>query len=389
MKEYILAFPRDDGQVGIRNYILVLSTVVCANRTATLIGNGINEDNIITLTHQHGCTQGGKDKDQTLRTLQGIALNPNVAAVLIVGLGCETITGQMIADKLGKIGKPFEVIEIQNLGGTEKTVQKGKDIIKKFSNITANIKRKEVDLSNITIGVECGGSDSFSGITANPAVGVASDILINFGGTVILSEIPELIGAEHVLGRRAVDNQVKEKLYELIDNFEQEAFKSGIDIREANPTPGNMAGGITTLEEKSLGCIYKGGTTELKEVLDYAEKPSRKGLVVMNTPGNDIESLSGMAAGGAQIMLFTTGRGTPAGSIVSPTIKIATNSRIFNRMNDNIDLNAGEIIDQGLSKEEFGQQIFNEILQVCHGKITKAEKLKQFDFAINRIGPTY
>ena len=389
MKEYILTYPRDDGQVGVRNYILVLSTVVCANRTAELVGSGTFNNNIITLTHQHGCTQAGKDQSQTLKTLQGIAINPNVAAVLIVGLGCETTKAELIAQEVAKTGKTFEVIEIQKSGGIEKSVQKGRKIINKFLSITSEIKRKESTLSNITIGLECGGSDAFSGITANPAVGVTSDILINYGATVILSEVPEMIGAEHVLGKRAANNQVKDKLYKLIDNYEQKAFKSGINIREANPTPGNLAGGISTLEEKSLGCIYKGGTTELKEVIDYAEKPSHRGLVVMNTPGNDIESLSGMAAGGAQIMLFTTGRGTPAGSIVSPTIKIATNTKLYNSLGDIIDLNAGEIIDSGVSKEEFGQKIFDEILKICHGKITKAEKYKQHDFAINRIGPTY
>lgn len=389
MNKKILAYRRENNDLGIRNYVLILSSVVCANQAVNLIGDEFNADNIIKLTHQHGCTQGGNDKSQTLRTLQGIALNPNVAAVLVVGLGCETIKAEMIAKPLLKAGKLFKAIEIQNLGGLEKTIKAGRKIIEDFINSVSKLKREEMNISDLTVGLECGGSDAFSGITANPAVGIASDILVKSGAKVILSEMPELIGAEHVLGKRAANSKVKDKLFNFIEKFENKAIESGIDIREANPTPGNRAGGISTLEEKSLGCIYKGGSSSLNEVVDYGEMPKKKGLVVMNTPGNDIESLSGMAAGGAQLMIFTTGRGTPAGCIVAPTIKISTNSKLARKMKDIIDLNSGVMIDQGKTKEEFGEIIFEEIIDVAEGKLTKSEIWKQYDFAINRIGPSY
>jgi len=385
----IMAYLRPGGGAGIRNYILVLSSVVCANRAVAMIKDRADNEELIAITHQHGCSQGGIDREQTLRTLQGTASHPNVAAVLVVGLGCETIKAERIASKALEKEKPCEILEIQNCGGVAKTVQQGLKIVEDFNRLKSSFEREPVNISEITLGVECGGSDSFSGITANPAVGEAADLLISKNGRVILSEIPEMIGAEHVLAEKCINDEVKDKLLSMVKNFEKKALKAGIDIREANPSPGNKEGGITTLEEKSLGCIYKGGTSQIKQVVDYAESPEKDGLIIMNTPGNDVESMSGMAAGGAQIMAFTTGRGTPAGCAVAPTIKIATNSRLYNNMKNDIDINSGEIIDGKATKKDMGEIIFNKIVKVIEGEKTKSELLGQFDFSINRIGPTF
>lgn len=384
----ITAYVRKNDEIGIRNYVLVISSVVCANGAVNLIKRKSDTKDLVAVTHQHGCSQGGADKKQTLRTLRGIAGNPNVAAVLVVGLGCEVIKPEEIVKQVADKNKPFEIINIQEQGGVENTAEKGREIINSLNDRKVCM-RESVNIENLILGLECGGSDSFSGLTANPAVGKASDMLIEKNGTVILSEVPEMIGAENVLAKRCINSKVKDELLSVVKNYEEKALESGIDIREANPTPGNKAGGITTIEEKSLGCIYKGGTTEVKQVVDYGEHPTVNGLVIMNTPGNDVESITGMAAGGAQIIAFTTGRGTPAGCSVAPTIKIATNSKAFSNMVHDIDLNAGMMIDKGISRDKMGEIIYEELLEVAEGKRTKAENLNQFDFSINRIGPTF
>ncbi len=387
MKNKITAYLRPEGEVGIRNHILVMASVVCANKAVSMIGK--NENNVVSITHPHGCDQAGEDRERTLRTLAGVASNPNVAGVIIVGLGCETISAEMIAEKISATEKPVYALEIQNNGGVSSTVEEGKRILKGLKDKASKVKRGKVGIDQLVVGLECGGSDAFSGITANPAVGVASDLIVENQGSVILSETPEFIGAEHLLIERCSDSKVKEKLAFIVQRFEQKAKDTGLDIRGANPTPGNMAGGITTLEEKSLGCIYKGGTSEVKEVIEYAEKPNKKGLIIMDTPGNDVESMTGMAAGGAQIMIFTTGRGTPTACAVAPTIKVATNSLIYENMKESMDINAGEIITGHKSIAEVGEEILALLIEVAEGRLTRGEILDQRDFAINRIGPTF
>jgi len=251
------------------------------------------------------------------------------------------------------------------------------------------VRREPCDFSELIIGTECGGSDACSGLSANPAVGVVSDMIVDCGGTSILAETTELIGAEHLLAKRAVNDRVAKRVYEVIEAMEKRAFMMGIDIRTGNPSPGNIKGGLSSLEEKSLGAANKAGSRPLMELIDYAERPTQKGLVWMDTPGHDIEQLTGMVAGGAQVVLFTTGRGTPTGSPIAPTIKISTNTAIYEKMKDNIDINAGTIIDGTETIQSVGQRIFEEIALVCSGKLTKAEILKQHDFGIWRIGPTF
>ncbi|MGG1598288.1 UxaA family hydrolase [Paenibacillus naphthalenovorans] len=380
-------YRRPDGRGGIRNHVLILPTIVCATQAAKHITELVQ--GTVSFIHQHGCAQVGVDYEQTFRTYVGMGTNPNVYGVVVLGLGCETHQARSIAGEIAKSGKPVEVVSIQDHGGTLYTVAEGARIAAKMVQDASALHREPFDLRELIVGTECGGSDACSGLSANPAVGVVSDMIVDHGGTSILAETTELIGAEHLLANRAVDDRVAKKVYEVIQAMESRAFKMGVDIRTGNPSPGNIRGGLSSLEEKSLGAANKAGTRPLQELIDYAEAPTKKGLVWMDTPGHDIEQLTGMVAGGAQIVLFTTGRGTPTGSPIAPVIKISTNTAIFNKMGDNIDINAGTIIDGTETIEAVGQRLFDEMVSVCSGKWTKSEILKQHDFGIYRIGPTF
>lgn len=383
----IMGYKRENGKVGIRNHIAILPTSVCASETAVRISNLV--DGTVALPHQHGCCQVGADHDQTVRTLIGLGSNPNVAAVLVVGLGCEGAEPTIVASEIKKTGKPVEMITIQGCGGTLKTIETGARIARKMAQEIINIPREEVDISELILGIECGGTDTTSGIAANPAAGVASDTLIANGGTAMLSETTELIGAEHVLAKRAINQKVADDLIHIVKRTEDRAMSLGVDIRGSQPTPGNIEGGVITIEEKSLGCIYKAGSAPIEGVLEYGESPEGKGFYVMDTPGQDIESITGMLAGGAQIIIFTTGRGTPTGSPIAPVIKITGNSNTYQNMIDNIDINAGKIIDEGVTIDDLGKEIFDKIVEVANGKLTKAEALKHREFGIYKIAPTF
>jgi len=380
-------YRRSDGRVGVRNHVLILPTITCATQAAKQITEMVQ--GTVSFVHQHGCAQVGIDYDQTFRTYVGMGANPNVYGVIVLGLGCETHQARSVAGELKKTGKPVEVVSIQDHGGTLGAIAEGSKIAAKMVQDASAQMRELCDFTELIIGTECGGSDACSGLSANPAVGVVSDMVVDHGGTAILAETTELIGAEHLLARRAVDDRTSKKVYEVIGAMENRAIKMGVDIRTGNPSPGNIKGGLSSLEEKSLGASTKSGSSPLQEVIDYAETPSKKGLVWMDTPGHDIEQLTGMVAGGAQIVLFTTGRGTPTGSPIAPVIKISTNTGLFEKMADNIDLNAGTIIEGKESIESVGQNIFDEIEMVASGKLTKSEVLKQYDFGIWRIGPTF
>jgi len=386
-KHTFMGYRRQDGSVGVRNHVLILPTITCATQAAMQITKLVH--GTVSFIHQHGCAQVGDDFEQTFRTYYGIGANPNVYGVVVLGLGCETHQAKNVATELKKTGKPVELVSIQDEGGTLDAISRGAKVAAKMVREASSQRRVPCEISDLIIGTECGGSDACSGLSANPAVGRVSDLLVEHGGTAILAETTELIGAEHLLAERAVSEQVSKKVYEIIKSMEDRAIKAGVDIRTGNPSPGNRRGGLTTLEEKSLGAANKAGTSALQEIIAYAEKPTKKGLVWMDTPGQDIEQLTGMTAGGAQLVLFTTGRGTPTGSPIAPTIKISTNTPLFKKMDDNIDLNAGGIIDGTESIDDVGEQILHEILEVCSGKLTKAEILKQHDFGIWRIGPTF
>ena len=382
-------YRRENGRFGIRNHLLVIPASVCASETASRIAALV--PGAVAIPHQHGCCHVGADYRQTVRTLVGFGVNPNVGAVLVVGLGCEGIQASVLADGIRESGKPVETLIIQECGGTLKTIAKGAEVCARLSRILAVQTREEFDLSELVLGLECGGSDPTSGIAANPAVGKASNRLIDAGGSTILSETTELIGAEHLLAARCATEELADRLLFMVKRIEDKSILYGVDLRGTQPTPGNIAGGLTTIEEKSLGCIYKAGDKPVIGVLEYAEPvdPEVHGLYFMDTPGQDIDSITGMAAGGAQIVVFTTGRGTPTGCPVAPVIKVTGNTETYRTMSDNIDINAGKIITEGASLDDAGNEIFDAILRVADGELTKAESLGHREFGIYRIGDTF
>ena len=380
-----LGYRRSNGKVGVRNHVLIFTTIGCASEVARMISNEV--PSTVYAIHGCGCGHVGKDKEQVIRTMVGFTGHPNVAGVLLVGLGCELITPETIAGELAKGGQRVETVSIQKAGGTIKCVEEGRRLAGKLLAEAADAKRESIDVSELTLGLECGGSDALSGLTANPALGIASDLLIAEGGSAIFSETTEMLGTEQMLARRAANAEVEKRIYEIIAAADTKAKSMGVDIRGSQPTPGNIAGGLTSIEEKSLGCIRKGGSTTIMEVVKYAEQPAKKGLIIMDGTALDVMNDTGLIASGAQVIVFTTGRGTPVGTPIVPVIKVSSNSINYNNMKDNIDINAGVIVDGQGTLRSVGEQIFNEIIEVASGKLTKAEVLGHREFDIHSLGP--
>jgi altronate dehydratase large subunit len=377
--------PKD---VGVRNHVLILPTVICSVKTALRIAEAVKGCKVAA--HSVGCAQVGEDEEITYRTLRNSSKNPNVTSVLMVSLGCEKLASDKLADDVSKTGKQVELLTIQEIGGTKNAIKKGVGIARKLVTDSAKIKRKAFDLSYLKIAVECGGSDWTSGISANPAVGHSIDSLIDEGGTAVFSETPEIIGAEHIILKRTKNGGVRKKLVEAIRKVENRLGELGVRARDSNPSRGNIAGGMTTLEEKSLGAIYKAGTKPLKGVLGYAEEiPQKAGLYFMDTPGFDVESVTGMVAGGAQLVVFTTGLGTPTGNPIAPVIKVTGNPHTYERLKDNIDINAGSIIEGREDISIVGERILKKALLIASGEKTKAEMLGHDEFSIFRLYPSF
>ena len=389
-----LGYPREDGRVGTRNYIAVVAASNCAAHTAELIAASYdgetlppNVDGVAAFPHGEGCGHSiGPDTAQLQRTLAGVLDHPNVSAAIIVGLGCEV---NQIDHYLGagaaRTGR-LAGMTLQSSGGTRATVQAARATIAQFIERASQEKRVEMPASKLILGLNCGGSDSFSGITANPALGVCSDLLASAGGSAVLAETTEIFGAEHLLVRRARNRQVAEKLLGFIAGYKNYLKRFGGSFDD-NPTPGNKAGGLTNILEKSLGAVAKAGTSLLTDVVDYAEPVQSSGFVFMNTPGYDPISLTGLAAGGANLIAFTTGRGSAIGFPTIPVIKIASNSDTYRRMRDNMDVNAGRIADGESSVDEVGREIFELMLRVASGDKTSSERLGHNEFVPWRIGP--
>lgn len=378
----ITGFRRQDGSVGFRNHVLILPTVVCANRTVSQIAEAVS--GTVSIYNDSGCGLLGSDKDVYVDCMVGIATNPNVAGVLVVGLGCEPVSAAEMADLIRARGQRVEQLEIQGSGGTFGSLERGCRLAQELVGYASRVQREVVDLSGLMLGVECGGSDPASGISANPALGVAVDMLVDAGATVIMSETDEMIGAEAVLEARAADPDIGRRIREMIRRFEQRIISYGVNLSEGQPVRGNVEAGLTTIEEKSLGCITKLGSRPIREVLEYGQRPSCRGAVLMDSPGFDPYSVTGLVAAGAQVIAFTTGKGTPCGTAVAPTIKITSNTPGFRRMPENADIDAGSILHGRETVEAVGRRIYEFILDVLNGRPTAAELQRNHLFGIWR-----
>ncbi|HZH60091.1 MAG TPA: UxaA family hydrolase [Metabacillus sp.] len=378
-------YRRANGSIGIRNHVIVINTIgelaSFTKKLAQLVPG------VVPVVQQGGRAQYPEDLKQTVRTLKGTAGHPNVSAALFIGMGQDD-PAEEIVQVLKKEGHHVHAIQFNKDQSVTEVLNEGKRWLEEAVKRSENEKTEIADVSELTIGLECGGSDAWSGVTANPAIGVCSDSIVHDGGTSILAETTEAIGAEHILANRAVSPEVGESFLKIVKDYEERIKDTGEDIRSANPTPGNMAGGLTTLEEKSLGCIKKGGNSPLIEVVNYAAAPTKKGFIFMDTPGYDVESVAGLAAGGAQIVLFSTGKGSPTGSPIVPVIKIGTNPKVYEIMSEHIDVNAGKIIEGTNTIEEIGEEIYEKILSTANGSLTAAEKHKNQEFAIWRLAET-
>ena len=382
-----LGYRRSDGSVGVRNHVLVMPTVVCSTGVVERLDRE-RAGRYALVTHQHGCGQVGADHELTVRTLAGFATNPNVGAVVLVSLGCESNQPEVIAEQVEATGRPVEVVRIQEAGGLSATFDRVSGLAEEFHERLARHEREPTPIGDLLIGLECGGSDAWSGLTANPALGLAADALVAEGATVMLGETPEVIGAEHLLAARAATPDVGDALLAAVAAWEAHASRTGADARGAQPSPGNIKGGITTLEEKSFGALQKGGSTALNEIVEIARRPTRKGLVLMDTSGDDIEQATAFAAGGAHLVCFTTGRGTPTGSAVMPVIKISSNSQIAQWMSEHIDLDAGTVATGSQTLAEVGRAIVAEISEVASGRRTASERGLHREFGLTRLWST-
>ena len=389
-----LGYLREDGRAGTRNYIAVVAASNCAAHTSELIAQAFAEqalpagvDGIVAFPHGEGCGMSiGPDTRQLQRTLSGVLDHPNIAAAIILGLGCEVNQIDHYLGANAPKSKRIVGMTIQGSGGTRATVEQARIEVKRFIEEAAAEKRVEVPASRIVLGLNCGGSDSFSGITANPALGVCSDMLTAICASSVLAETTEIFGAEHLLVRRARNRAVAEKLLSFVEGYKKYLRQFGGSFDD-NPSPGNKEGGLSNILEKSLGAVAKAGVSTLTDAVDYAERVKTPGFVFMNTPGHDPVSLTGLAAGGCNVIAFTTGRGSAIGFPSIPVIKIASNSATYRRMQDNMDVNAGAIADGDSTVAQIGKDIFNLVLRVASGERTRAEILGHQEFVPWRIGP--
>ncbi|GMQ93509.1 MAG: UxaA family hydrolase [Acidimicrobiia bacterium] len=384
MTPRLMLFERSDGRWGTRNHVLVLPLLAAASRVTTVLAE--QNSGVVSVVHDWENIPGDPDADRIRRVLVGTATNPNVGAVLMVGLD---ESDAWFADQAKETGQRVAFVALADSGGSLGAIDVGSDLLIGIASAAAEDSRVDAPLSGLCLGLECGASDAFSGITANPALGIASDMLTERGGTSFLAEITELIGAERLLAARAISPEVADDIMEVVHRFEQDLASAGVDLRGSQPAPGNIAGGLTTLEEKSLGAAMKGGAGPIVGVLEYGEQPSARGLHIMDTPGHDIESVTGMVTAGANIIGFTTGRGTPTGSPVAPTIKISSNTDVATRLPGLIDFDAGVITDGVETLEAVGRQVFEYLIEVANGRRTAAETLGSREFAFARLDPNW
>ena len=393
-----MGFHRDDGRVGTRNFILIVPTSMCASHEAQQISliaeyalynraKYPNIDGVVAIPHNKGCgCQDGSTIDVMLRTLSNYADHPNVGGVVLLDLGCEKTNFEAVEKHLLKRQKPFAKllakIGIQDVGGTQAAIELGLKEVERMLPEVNDIERQPFPVSELVLGVKCGGSDGFSGISANPSVGRAADLLVKSGGTVLMTEVPEFCGAEHLLANRAKDFETGRAVYRMVDWYKEYASKFGA-VLDQNPSPGNVAGGLLNITVKSLGAIAKGGTTRIEGVLEYADIPRNRGLNLMQGPGYDQESTPGLVAAGATVIVFTTGRGATIGNAIAPVIKLASNTAVFQKMSRDLDLSAGGVIDGTETIDEVGQRVFDYMIRVANGEVlARAEENKHREFQL-------
>ena len=365
---------RPDGQVGTRNYVAVIPSVVCANEVAEDIARQTVGTQAVL--HHQGCCQTPPDLERVTEALIGLGKNPNAGAILIVSLGCEGSDTDRIEKELRRTGKPVGRVNIQEAGGMSRAMQQGTDKAQELYLQISGQQRQEVELSSLTMGIKCGASDTTSGVASNPVIGNVTDRLVDAGSTVIFGETTEFIGAEHILQRRAKSSKVAADMKRIVDQMEARAKAVGVDMRKGQPTPGNIAGGLSTIEEKSLGAIVKSGTRTIEGVLPYTGIPDHHGLWAKDTPGREIEVLTAMAIAGASVICFSTGRGAPQGFPLVPVVKICGNPLTYEHMERDMDINAGLIITGENTLEEVGNEAFDKVLRVAGGETTKGETIR-------------
>ena len=382
-----MGYKRADGRYGARNLVAIIPSVTCANDVAQAISRQVQ--GTVAYLHHQGCCQLPPDLERVTDTLISLGKGPNVGAVLIVSLGCEGTDHARMYEELCATGKPVEIIHIQALGGVSKAIREGTDIARRLAIQISGLQREAADISHVVMAIKCGASDTTSGMASNCAIGAVSDRLVDLGATVVFGETTEFIGGEHLLARRAVSPEVGQQIFDIVDAMETRAKSIGCDMRRGQPTPGNIAGGLSSIEEKSLGAIVKSGTRPIQGVLDYPDfVTDQKGLWIKDTPGREPEILTGMAATGAQFMCFSTGLGAPQGFPSMPVIKVCGNPHTYQRMEEDMDVNAGLIITGEKSIDEVADEVFAKILRVLGGEMTKNEAIGYFSaIDIHCLGP--
>lgn len=366
-----MGYRRQDGTVGTRNYVGILSAVVCVNEVVEAIAN--NVQGAVRFTHHQGCCQTPLDIGRVNHALIGLGRNPNLHSVIIVSLGCESTNLAEVIEGIRASGKKVEHLIVQEIGGAARTTAQGILMAQEMVRNASLQQREKFPISELVMGMKCGSSDTTSGLVPNPAIGVASDLLVEAGGISILGEVTEFIGAEHILARHAANEQVAQGIFDLVDRMEKRAMAVGEDIRGGQPTGGNIKGGLTTIEEKSLGAIAKAGSAPIQAVYEYGVRPQVKGLVVMDSPGREPEILTGLAAAGCNVIVFATGRGAPQGFPFVPVLKITGSRTAAEKMSDHIDMNLSAVIDGGDTIPDAGQRVLEELIRIASGAMTKAE----------------
>ena len=377
-------YRRAEGRPGIRNHVLILPTCACGSESSRIVASQVR--GAVNIVFNTGCSDVADNTAMSQKVLTGFACNPNVYGVVIIGLGCETVPHNKLREKIQAMtSKPVVSFGIQEEGGTLKTIEKAVRAARDMAAEAAMQQKELFDVSEFFMGIECGGSDATSGIASNPAVGELSDILVDMGATVMMSESIEWIGGEHVLAKRAANKEIQHQIIEVCRAYEDHLTAAGQDCRAGQPTPGNKLGGLSTLDEKSLGCIRKGGTRPIVEVLEQAKRPTQRGAIVMDTAGYDISSVTSMVASGCQAVIFTTGRGTPTGNAIVPVLKVTANGRTYQKMEDNMDVDLSAIVRGEKTYQEMGRELVKSMEDICNGKMTKAEAFGFSDIAVDHV----